>query len=61
MWELEPGNPTLEIVYHVPEVMADAQKQYAEKQSGPLTNISSTQGFFPYKASDVLIICRGLG
>lgn len=29
--------------------MADAQKQMMEDQSGPLTHISSTQGFFPYK------------
>lgn len=52
-WELEPGNPTLEIIFQ-PEVMAAAQKELMEQQSGPLTNISSTQGFFPYKlfASD---------
>lgn len=52
-WELEPGNPTLEVIYQ-PEVMEAAQKELMEQQSGPLTNISSTQGFFPYKlfASD---------
>lgn len=47
-WELEPGHPTLEIIYQ-PEVMAAAQKELMEQQSGALTNISSTQGFFPYK------------
>ena len=29
--------------------MEAAQKQMAENQNGPLTHISSTQGFFPYK------------
>lgn len=29
--------------------MEAAQKQMAEHQNGPLTHISSTQGFFPYK------------
>lgn len=29
--------------------MAAAQKELMEQQTGPLTNISSTQGFFPYK------------
>ena len=49
-WELTPNNPTLEVIY-TPEVMEDAMKQLAEKQGGPLTGISSTQGFFPYKVS----------
>jgi choline dehydrogenase-like flavoprotein len=47
-WELTPNNPTLEVIY-IPEVMEDAMSQLAEKQGGPLTGISSTQGFFPYK------------
>lgn len=49
-WELKAGNMTLDAI-HTPEVMADAQKALAETQSGPLTCISSTQGFFPYKVS----------
>lgn len=47
-WELTPSNPSLEVIY-TPEVMADAMKQLAERQGGPLTAPSSTQGFFPYK------------
>jgi choline dehydrogenase-like flavoprotein len=47
-WEVTPGNPTLEVIYD-PDVMQGAMKQLAETQSGPLTGISSTQGFFPYK------------
>jgi choline dehydrogenase-like flavoprotein len=47
-WELTPGNPTLEVIYD-PDVMQGAMKQLMETQSGPLTAISSTQGFFPYK------------
>lgn len=49
-WELEPNNPTLEVIYN-PEVAAGAMKQLAETQGGPMTCISSTQGFFPYKVS----------
>ena len=52
-WELTPGNPSLEVIYD-PEVMQDAMKQLVDSQSGPLTTISSTQGFFPYK------VCRAL-
>lgn len=47
-YEVAPGIPTLDAIY-IPDVMADAQKQLMEKQAGPLTAISSTQGFFPYK------------
>ena len=47
-WELTPNNPTLEVIY-IPEVMSDAMKQLAEKQGGPLTAVSSTQGFLSYK------------
>jgi choline dehydrogenase-like flavoprotein len=47
-WELTPNNPTLEVIY-IPEVMEDAMKQLAEKQGGPLTAVSSTQGFLSYK------------
>ncbi|KAK5123992.1 hypothetical protein LTR85_002189 [Meristemomyces frigidus] len=47
-YELTPGNTSLDAI-HIPEVMEAAQKQYMETQSGPLTCISSMQGFFPYK------------
>jgi choline dehydrogenase-like flavoprotein len=47
-WELTPNNPSLEVIY-TPEVMEDAMRQLAEKQGGPLTAPSSTQGFFAYK------------
>jgi choline dehydrogenase-like flavoprotein len=47
-WELTPANPTLEVIYD-PDVMQGAMRQLVETKSGPLTAISSTQGFFPYK------------
>ena len=47
-WELNEGTPTLEMIYD-PDVMAAAQEQLVEEAAGPLTHISSTQGFFPYK------------
>jgi choline dehydrogenase-like flavoprotein len=52
-WELTPGNPTLEVIYD-PDVMQGAMKQLTEAQDGPLTSISSTQGFFPYKVCTAL-------
>lgn len=44
---------SLDAIYD-PDVMANAQQVLMEKQGGPLTCISSCQGFFPYKifASD---------
>jgi hypothetical protein len=59
-WELKPGNPTLEIIYD-PQVMAEAQKVLMEQQAGPLTHISSTQGFFPYKVRSVIEVAITLG
>jgi choline dehydrogenase-like flavoprotein len=52
-YELAPGVTSLDAIYD-PAVMADAQKTLMEKAGGPLTGISSCQGFFPYKlfASD---------
>lgn len=52
-YELSPGTMSLDAIYD-PAIMADAQKTLMEKQGGPLTGISSCQGFFPYKmfASD---------
>nr|OQO25412.1 hypothetical protein B0A51_08481 [Rachicladosporium sp. CCFEE 5018] len=47
-WELAPGVPSLEMIYD-PQVMEGAMKQLMEQQGGPLSCISSTQGFFPYK------------
>jgi choline dehydrogenase-like flavoprotein len=46
-YELTPGTPSLDAIYS-PAVMEDAQKVLMETQGGPLTAISSTQGFFPY-------------
>ena len=45
---LAPGNVSLDSIYD-PEVMASAQKTLMETGGGPLTGISSVQGFFPYK------------
>lgn len=58
-WEMEGDNPTLEVIYN-PEVMQGAMAQLAETQGGPLTAISSTQGFFPYKVSIHWIISKGI-
>lgn len=55
-WALATGNPSFEVV-HQPEVMAAAQQELMEKQTGPLTHIASTQGFFPYKVASFMEIC----
>jgi choline dehydrogenase-like flavoprotein len=44
---LAPGYASLDSIYD-PEVMASAQKTLMETAGGPLTGISSVQGFFPY-------------
>jgi hypothetical protein len=49
-WELIPGYPSLQAIYD-PNVMQGAQQQLMEKGAGPLTSISTTQGFFPYKVT----------
>lgn len=49
-WEMNPGNPTLETIYDR-DVMQGAMEQLMDEQGGPLTEISSTQGFYPYKVS----------
>lgn len=46
--ELKLGNMTSDILGD-PDVLEAATKAYAEHQRGPLTSISGTQGFFPYK------------
>lgn len=46
-YQLQPGNMSLDGLYQ-PEVMEGAMKALVEKQGGPLTCISSCQGFFPY-------------
>jgi choline dehydrogenase-like flavoprotein len=46
-YELTQGTPSLDSIYN-PDVMHDAQKVWMETQGGPLTAISSTQGFFSY-------------
>lgn len=52
-YDLAPGVMSLDAIYD-PAMMAEAQKALMEKAGGPLTGISSCQGFFPYKmfASD---------
>lgn len=45
---LGPGHLSLGSIYD-PDVMANAQKALMETGGGPLTGISSVQGFFPYK------------
>lgn len=47
-WELKEGHHSLDAI-HTPAVMEGAQKEYMETQGGPLSCISSMQGFFPYK------------
>lgn len=47
-YELTPGNLSSDAIW-IPEVMAAAQQALAETQAGPLTAVSSCQGFFPYK------------
>lgn len=48
-WKLAPGTLSLDVVYLQPGVMEAFQKQLMTEQKGPLTHISSTQGFLPYK------------
>lgn len=47
--ELKPGNITSDILGD-PDTMEAATRAYVEHQRGPLTSISGTQGFLPYKA-----------
>ncbi|KAJ6103829.1 hypothetical protein N7486_004051 [Penicillium sp. IBT 16267x] len=49
MFEVQPGVITLDNLHQVPEAMQDAIKQYTETSGGPLSCISSMQGFFPAK------------
>ena len=46
VYQMKSGHFTGDSIYK-PEVMAAAQKALAEEQGGPLTAISSVQGFFP--------------
>lgn len=48
-YELQPGNFSLDGIYQ-PEAMEAAQKALVEQGGGPLTCISSAQGFLPYKS-----------
>ncbi|EPS31787.1 hypothetical protein PDE_06745 [Penicillium oxalicum 114-2] len=45
----QPGTMTLDTLHQVPEAMQQAQQQYAEMASGPLSCTSTVQGFFPAK------------
>jgi choline dehydrogenase-like flavoprotein len=49
MFEVQPGVSTLDTLHQKPEVMQDALKRYTETSEGPLSCISSMQGFFPAK------------
>ncbi|KAJ5995543.1 hypothetical protein N7481_002520 [Penicillium waksmanii] len=49
-YETQPGIMTLDSLYQNPELMAAAQKQYAETQSGVLSCTSTMQGFFSAKS-----------
>jgi choline dehydrogenase-like flavoprotein len=46
-YKVQDGIFTLDGLYK-PEMMQAAQKELMEKQGGPLTCVSSCQGFFPY-------------
>ena len=48
-YELAPGVVSLDALFDE-AFMADAQQTLMEKAGGPLTGISSCQGFFPYKS-----------
>ena len=47
--EVQPSMMTMDTLYQVPDAMEAASKQYAETSGGPLSSISSLQGFFPAK------------
>ncbi|GAM89539.1 hypothetical protein ANO11243_075780 [Dothideomycetidae sp. 11243] len=47
-YELQPGLLSLDVIYQ-PGVLDALMKQYGETQDGGLSEISSMQGFFPYK------------
>lgn len=47
--EVQSGVMTMDTLYQVPEAMQHALKQYTETNGGPLSCISSMQGFFPAK------------
>lgn len=59
-WELKEGLKSLDEL-HDTAVMAKAQKELVEDQSGPLTCTSTLQGFFPYKVSSIrsIMMCVG--
>ena len=46
VYKLAPGTKSSDSIYD-PISMAAAQKEFQEQRSGPLTNISSVQGYFP--------------
>lgn len=48
-FSLQPGVMTKDSLFD-PEVMATAQKELVEHQSGPLTEVPSAQGFLSYKS-----------
>ncbi|KAL4876742.1 GMC oxidoreductase-domain-containing protein [Aspergillus karnatakaensis] len=48
-FELQPGVASLDTLSQVPEAMAAAMQEYAEKSTGPLSAVGSMQGFLPAK------------
>ena len=49
VWEAQPNNLTMDCLHQLPEVMQGAMTQYEQTKGGPLSCISSMQGFFPAK------------
>ncbi|KAI2701349.1 CAZyme family AA3 [Penicillium roqueforti] len=47
--DVQPGIVTRDTLYQVPEAMEAASKQYVEANGGPLSSVSTMQGFFPAK------------
>lgn len=47
-YELKDGITSGDVIFD-PDVMAEAQKTYAETQGGPLTSLLTSIGFFPFR------------
>ena len=51
MFEAQPGVATADTLQLVPEAMKAAVEQYEKNKGGPLSSVSSMQGFWPIKRS----------
>lgn len=49
VWEVPPEVVTADTLHQLPEAMKAAMEQYATTQGGPLSSVSSMQGFYPAK------------